>query len=98
LKEAIEKCQAHFDNVSLDLIFGVPGESLATWQHDLDQAISLGLKHVSTYGLTYEKGAAFWSQLQKGELRAVDEGDELAMYFHAIDTLQFCSAHLFVSS
>jgi oxygen-independent coproporphyrinogen III oxidase len=87
LIEAIALCQEYFDNVSLDLIFGVPGESLATWQRDLDRAIALELKHVSTYGLTYEKGAAFWSQLQKGELRAVDEGDELAMYINAIDSL-----------
>jgi oxygen-independent coproporphyrinogen III oxidase len=87
LIESIQRCQSFFNNVSLDLIFGVPQESLATWKADLDRAISLDLQHISTYGLTYEKGAKFWSQLQKGELHPVGEMDELEMYNYAIEFL-----------
>src|SRR6187401_289935 len=54
-------------SVSLDLIFGVPGETPADWQEDLSEAIALAPDHVSTYGLTFEKGTSFWSRLSRGE-------------------------------
>jgi oxygen-independent coproporphyrinogen-3 oxidase len=73
--------------VSLDLIFAVPGESAGTWQADLTQAIQLAPDHVSTYGLTFERGARFWSRLQKGELQRHSDEHELAMYETAIATL-----------
>ncbi len=87
LIDAIKRSQFYFDNVSLDLIFGAPQESLDIWKADLDSALSLDIPHISTYGLTYEKGASFWSQLQKGELHPVAELDELEMYNYAIDFL-----------
>ena len=74
-------------SVSLDLIFGVPGESIEIWQADLAAAIALGPDHVSTYGLTFERGTAFWSRLIEGELGRLDEELERAMYVAAIDTL-----------
>ncbi len=70
------------------MIFGVPGEDLNVWQSDLNNAISRGVSHVSTYGLTYEKGARYWSQLQKGELVALAEETELEMYLYAIAFLK----------
>jgi oxygen-independent coproporphyrinogen III oxidase len=88
LAKAIDVASHWFDEVSVDLIFGVPGEDLPIWQADLNNAISRGVSHVSTYGLTYEKGARYWSQLQKGELVAVPEETELEMYLHAIGSLQ----------
>jgi putative oxygen-independent coproporphyrinogen III oxidase len=74
-------------SVSLDLIFGVPGQSLADWQHDLAAALALAPDHLSTYGLTFEKGTAFWSRLGRGEMTRADEDLERAMYEAAIDTL-----------
>jgi len=74
-------------SVSVDLIFGVPGESLAVWQHDLKTLLALEPDHVSTYGLTFERGTAFWSRLQQGHLARLDEDLEAAMYAAAIDTL-----------
>jgi len=74
-------------SVSLDLIFGVPGEALADWQRDLETAIELAPDHVSTYGLTFEKGTAFWSRLSHGELARVEEEIERQMYEMAIDML-----------
>jgi oxygen-independent coproporphyrinogen-3 oxidase len=74
-------------SVSLDLIFGVPGETLADWQRDLELALALSPDHVSTYGLTFEKGTAFWSRLEHGDLIRADEDLERQMYELAIETL-----------
>ncbi len=82
--EAARRCGAA---VSLDLIFGAPGETPQSWQHDLEAALALGPDHLSTYGLTFERGTSFWSRLQKDELRPVAEDDERWMYETAIDRL-----------
>lgn len=74
--------------VSLDLIFGVPGQSLDQWRDDLDQALSLQPDHLSTYGLTYEKGTLLWKQRERGEIKPVDEDAELSFYLHAMDRLE----------
>jgi oxygen-independent coproporphyrinogen-3 oxidase len=87
LCQAVERAKAKIGSVSLDLIFGVPGETLAIWQADLAAALALGPHHVSTYGLTFERGTAFWGRLLGGELGRLDEELERAMYSTAIDTL-----------
>jgi oxygen-independent coproporphyrinogen III oxidase len=74
-------------SVSLDLIFGVPGESEDEWRNDLCQAIALSPNHISTYGLTFEKGTAFWTRQSKGELSAISEERERVHYEIAIETL-----------
>jgi oxygen-independent coproporphyrinogen-3 oxidase len=73
---------------SLDLIFGVPGQTLADWDADLRQALAVEPDHVSTYGLTYEKGTPLWKQRERGLVQALDEESELALYVHGIDTLE----------
>lgn len=73
--------------VSLDLIFGVPGQTLSQWREDLQRALDFEPDHVSTYGLTYEKGTRLWKQRQRGELAPVAEELELDMYRHAMNTL-----------
>jgi oxygen-independent coproporphyrinogen-3 oxidase len=73
--------------VSLDLIFAAPGETLDLWRHDLDRALALEPDHLSLYGLTFERGTAYWSRREKGELRGQDEETERAMYLEAIDRL-----------
>lgn len=87
LARSIDIASQWFDEVSVDLIFGVPGEDMEVWRSDLGTAISLGVSHLSTYGLTYEKGSHYWSQLQKGQILAVAEEVELEMYLYAIATL-----------
>jgi oxygen-independent coproporphyrinogen-3 oxidase len=87
LARSIDVASQWFDEVSVDLIFGVPGEELQVWKSDLKAATSRGVSHLSTYGLTYEKGAHYWSQLQKGQIVAVAEEVELEMYLYAIETL-----------
>jgi oxygen-independent coproporphyrinogen III oxidase len=74
-------------SVSLDLIFGVPGETLSEWEHDLQEALSLRPQHVSTYGLTIEKGTSFFPRVERGELRPADEDAAATMYERTIDVL-----------
>lgn len=74
--------------MSLDLIFGIPGQSLDEWQADLEAATALGITHLSTYGLTYEKGTPLWKQRERGELLAQPEEMELAFYERAMDVLR----------
>jgi oxygen-independent coproporphyrinogen-3 oxidase len=86
-RRACEIAMAAFPSVSLDLIFGVPGETQVSWEADLAQALAIRPHHVSTYGLTFERGTSFWSRLEHGAIARMDEELELALYASAIDTL-----------
>jgi len=77
----------HFTSLSLDLIFGAPSEDLSTWQSDLQAALRLQPDHISTYGLTYERGTRFWSQRLHGQIQPIAEEMERDMYLAAIDAL-----------
>jgi len=72
---------------SLDLIFAVPGQTLADWQSDIDRALTYQPDHLSTYGLTYEKGTPLWKQRERGQVHALDEELELAMYQMGMEKL-----------
>jgi oxygen-independent coproporphyrinogen-3 oxidase len=74
-------------HVALDLIFAVPGETLDQWQTDVESAVAIEPQHISTYGLTFERGTAFWARRLRGEFHIVDEGLEREMYGWAIDRL-----------
>ncbi len=87
LVKAIQMSRRYMRSVSLDLIFGVPGETLDTWRRDLTTAIELRPQHVSTYGLTFERGTNYWSRMLSGELARLDEDLERGMYALAIDML-----------
>lgn len=84
---AVERIRRIGASVSLDLIFAVPGQTLEQWEADLRSALALEPEHLSTYGLTYEKGTRLWKQRRQGLLRAQEEGAELAMYRRAIEEL-----------
>ncbi len=77
---AIEMAAETLPVVSLDLIFAAPGESVDDWRRDLQTAIDLPVKHLSTYALTFEKGTSFWSRRRRGQLCAVEEETEVDMY------------------
>ena len=64
-----------FENVSIDLIFGVPGQSLDSWRATLERSLRLAPQHLSAYGLTYEEDTEFFRKLGRGEM-APDEGLE----------------------
>jgi oxygen-independent coproporphyrinogen-3 oxidase len=87
IRSAATRARAAGFALSLDLIFGTPGETLDAWQRDLDAALELQPDHLSTYGLTIEKGTTFWSRRDRGELLPVDEERERALYLATIDRL-----------
>jgi|SRR5262245_12954499 len=84
---AIDQVRRQIDNLSLDLIFGVPGQTLEQWDADLTAALAFAPDHISTYGLTYEKGTPLWKRRERGEVNPVSEDDELAMYVRTMDRL-----------
>lgn len=73
---------------SIDLIFAVPGQSLADWQADLRAALSLGTEHVSCYNLTYEPATALTARLHRGEFKPLDEDLEVQMYAETLRTMR----------
>jgi oxygen-independent coproporphyrinogen III oxidase len=68
-----------FDNVNLDLMFAIPGQTLDVWRATLREATALGSEHLSSYEVIYEEDTALYAQLQAGEF-AVDEDLACAMY------------------
>ncbi len=73
--------------ISLDLIFGVPGETPSMWLADLRAALELRPHHFSTYALTIERGSRFWASRYHGRLPAVGDDVEAALYELAIERL-----------
>jgi oxygen-independent coproporphyrinogen-3 oxidase len=75
--------QAGFDNMSLDLIYGIPGQSKNLWQETLSEAVALAPNHISAYGLTIEEGTLFALR----QLSPCPEELEIAQYYVAQDIL-----------
>lgn len=64
-------------NVSIDLIYGLPGQSLDSWQRNVEQAIKLKVQHISAYCLSYEQGTRLWVMREQG--RVQEASDELCI-------------------
>lgn len=89
--EALEIIQrTGFASHSIDLIYGVPGQTPEQWRRSLDLTVSLATPHVSAYNLIYEPGTAFHAWRQRGAVTPVEEKDEVAMFDAARDVF---SAH-----
>ena len=88
VRHAFDTARHHISSVSIDLIFGVPGETLVEWTRDLSEAIALGPDHLSTYSLTFERGTQFWNRRRKGNLIPIEEDAGGQLYERAIDTLR----------
>lgn len=74
---AVELCRAHgFRNISIDLIYGLPGETTERWEKDLQQAIALDVEHISAYHLIYEEGTPIYKMLQKASGRRGGRGQQ----------------------
>ena len=83
---------AGFDNLNLDLMFGLPGQTLEQWRTTLARAIELQPEHFSTYCLSFEEDTEFFKLFQAGHLQHHAE-QELAMYELAIETLTAAGYH-----
>ena len=86
--EAFKRCrEAGFQNISIDLMYGLPGETLDTWEQDLQQAINLHPEHISAYHLIYEEGTALWNLREQNKVEEAEEELSLTLFKTLIERL-----------
>ena len=91
VKEAVQHLRnAGIRNISIDLMYGFPGETLSDWERDIDVALTLDVEHISAYCLTVEKGTPLFYQMRNEQLEMRNGSEELerAMYERLIDKLE----------
>ena len=87
--EAVRSAQREgYENITVDLIFGVPGFGNDTLRRSLDSALALGVQHISAYHLTIEPGTAFGRRAARGEFAPVDESVSEEEYAKALSDAQ----------
>ena len=87
LQVVAEAKAAGFANISLDLIYGTPGESVTDWMESLDAALATSPEHISAYALIVEEGTRLAARIRRGELPATDEDDLADKYLIADERL-----------
>lgn len=88
VSEAVERLRhIGIDNISIDLMFGFPGETLSDWEADIQQALTLQVEHISAYSLMFEEGTPLYALREQGKVKEVDEELSLKMYETLIDRL-----------
>ena len=86
--QAVKQCQEKgFQNISIDLIYGLPGETADTWNHDLDQAIQLNVTHISAYHLIFEENTPLWQLKEQHVVNEADEDKSILFFEMLIDRL-----------
>ncbi|MGM9779450.1 MAG: radical SAM family heme chaperone HemW, partial [Prevotella sp.] len=78
---------AGIDNISIDLIYGFPDETIQQWDDDITAALSLGVEHLSAYCLSYEEGTPLYRLLEEGKVEESDDELTRMMYYQLIDRL-----------
>lgn len=87
-RDVVKRCQdAGFANISIDLMYGLPGQTVAEWAGNLEAAMALGVQHVSAYHLIYEEGTALHRLKEAGRVVPVPEETSVAMFSLLIDRL-----------
>lgn len=86
-KECLELATQHFDNISIDLIYGIPEMSNEKWRQNIETALSFNIPHISSYALTVEPKTALYSFIQKGIIAPPDDEVALAHFQILVDTL-----------
>ena len=85
--------EAGYENISIDLIFALPGSTIATWEHDLDSAIALHPNHISAYNLTYEEGTPMHRALERGDFTELSEEENVEQFEMLITKLKEAGYH-----
>jgi oxygen-independent coproporphyrinogen-3 oxidase len=71
---AVKRCKdAGFDNISIDLIYGLPRQTVAKWEHNIDSALRLDIRHISAYSLSYEEGTKIYDRKENGKIQPIDD-------------------------
>ena len=84
--EAVRRLQtAGYENISVDMIYGLPGQTMDEWRRDLDAALSLSTPHLSAYSLMYEEGTPLWQMREEHSVTEAHEELSIAMYELLID-------------
>lgn len=86
-KKCLEKATKYFNNISIDLIYGIPNMSCEKWQQNIEMALSFGVPHISSYALTVEPKTALHSFIQKGIIPQPDDELASAHFQILVDTL-----------
>lgn len=87
-REAVRLARAAgFDNISIDLMHGLPMQSSDDLRRDLDEAIRLGTRHLSAYGIIYEDGTPLKGAVERGQIKRLSPEDEGAHYLTVMETL-----------
>ena len=80
-REAVHNArEAGYNNISIDLIFALPGSTITEWEHDLDSAIALHPDHLSAYNLTYEEGTPLYRALERGDFAELSEEENIEQF------------------
>lgn len=86
---AVEICKNHdIYNISIDLIYGLPGQTPEKWEKNLQKAISLDIPHISAYHLIYEEGTALYKLWEAGKVSSVDEETSVELFSQLISRLK----------
>lgn len=80
--------EAGINNISIDLMFGFPGQTLDDWKCDVNTALQLPVKHISAYSLMYDEGTLLSQMLDRGEVTEIDDELSLQMYQHLVLSLK----------
>ncbi len=88
-RRSVEKTRsAGIVNISVDLIFALPGQSLETWQSNMAEALKLEPQHISAYNLIFESGTQFYKKMIVGEIVPKSENEEWLFFRETIKTLE----------
>ncbi|MEG1660717.1 MAG: radical SAM family heme chaperone HemW [Bacteroides sp.] len=79
--------EAGFQNISIDLIYGLPGETFERWERDLQQAVALNVEHLSAYHLIYEENTPIYLMCKKHQVEEVDEESSVRFFALLMDKL-----------
>ncbi len=81
-----DAADAGFRNISVDLIYGLPGLTPKQWQESLDKVARLPVQHLSAYHLTYHEGTVFYARLKNGKLKEVNENESVEQFNRLADS------------
>ena len=86
-EECIKEAIRHFDNISIDLIYGIPGMSDERWEKNIEKALSYGIPHISSYALTVEPKTALANFIKKGVVKPIDDEQAQKQFLILYDVL-----------
>jgi len=86
--ESLEEATKYFDNISIDLIYGIPNMSLQRWESNIQKALDLEIPHISSYALTVEPKTALASLIKKGKIAQPDDGNAHEHFLTMVSILE----------